>query len=43
MKEKYGGKAKLVFTGTDSLVYEIDTNNVYEDFYMNEDIFDFSD
>ena len=30
IKRKYN--AKLVFTGTDSLVYEIETNEVYEDF-----------
>ena len=31
MKQKYGDKAKLLFTDTDSLMYEIQT----EDFYMN--------
>ena len=30
IKRKYN--AKLVFTDTDSLVYEIETNEVYEDF-----------
>ena len=43
IKEKYGRKAKLLFTDTDSLVCEIDTNYVYEDFNMNKDMFDFSD
>ena len=31
IKQKYGDKAKLLFTGTDSLMYEIQT----EDFYMD--------
>ena len=35
--------AKLLLTGTNSLVYEIKTNDVYEDFYKNEDLFNFSD
>ena len=28
----YGERAKLLFTDTDSLCYEIQTENVYEDF-----------
>ena len=35
--------AKLLLTETDSLVYEFKTENVYEDFYQDEDLFDFSD
>ena len=35
--------AKLLFTDTDSLVYEIKTENVYEDFYGYKNLFDFSD
>ena len=35
--------AKLLFTDTDSLVYEIKTDDVYEDFYKNKNLFDFSD
>ena len=30
------------FTNTDSLVYEIETKNVYDDFSKNKEIFDFS-
>ena len=40
IKRKYN--AKLVFTGTDSLVYEIETNEVYEDFYNDKYLFDLS-
>ena len=32
MKNKYDNKSKLLFTGTDSLMCEIKTENVYEDF-----------
>ena len=35
--------AKLLFTDTDSLVYEIKTTDIYEDFYLDKDLFDFSD
>ena len=35
--------AKLLFTDTDSLLYEIKTEDVYEDFYHDENLFDFSD
>ena len=35
--------ANLLFTDTDSLVYETKTEDVYEDFYKNKDLFDFSD
>ena len=35
--------AKLLFTDTESLVYEIKTQDVYEDFYQKENLFDFSD
>ena len=32
-----------MFTETDSLVYEIKTEDVYEDFYESNSLFDFSD
>ena len=35
--------AKLLFTDTDSLVHEIKTEDVYEDFYRDKNLFDFSD
>ena len=35
--------AKLLFTDTDSLVYEIKTEDVYEDFYLGKELFDLSD
>ena len=35
--------ANLLFTDTDSLVYEIETEDVYEDFYKDKNLFDFID
>ena len=35
--------AKLLFTDTASLVYEIKSNDVYKDLYENKYLFDFSD
>ena len=32
IKRKYGNKAKLLFTDTDSLTYEIEAEDVYKDF-----------
>ena len=34
--------AKLLFTYTDSLTYEIKTEYIYEDFFRNKHLFDFS-
>ena len=35
--------ANLLFTDTDSLVYEIKTEDVYEDFHKDKNLFGFSD
>ena len=43
IKLKYGEKAKLLFTNTDSLCYEIETKDAYEDFWVNKNMFDNSD
>ena len=43
IKAKYGDRAKLLFTDTDSLCYHIQTDDVYEDLYKYRDIFDNSD
>ena len=43
IKEKYGQKAKLLFTDTDSLTYEIEAKGVYKDFFKDKDKFDNSD
>ena len=41
IKSKY--RAHLLFTDTVSLVYEIKTEDVYEDFYKDKNLFHFSD
>ena len=43
IKNKYGEKAKLLFTDTDSLTYEIEAEDVYSDFWKDKDKFDNSD
>ena len=43
IKNKYGNKARLIFTDTDSLMYEIKTEDVFEDFSNDKKMFDFSD
>lgn len=35
IKAKYGDKAELLFTDTDSLMYEIATNDFYKDIAKN--------
>ena len=43
IKEKYGDKVRLLFTDTDSLTYEIEAEDVYQDFWNDKDMFDNSD
>ena len=43
IKNKYNNKARLLFTDTDSLTYEIGTEDVYRDFWNDKDKFDNSD
>ncbi|PFX33260.1 hypothetical protein AWC38_SpisGene1938 [Stylophora pistillata] len=43
IKQKYGNKAKLLFTDTDSLTYEIEADDVYKDFQKDRHMFDNSD
>ena len=42
MKETYGENIKLLFTDTDSLCYEIQTDDVYKDLHDLREHFDFS-
>ena len=43
IKHKCGNKAKLLFTDTDSLTYEIETKDAYKDFFKDKSKFDNSD
>ena len=43
IRQNYNSKAKLLFTDTDSLCYEIETGDAYADFWKDEEIFDNSD
>ena len=40
IKKKYGDRARLLFTDTDSLTYEIEAEDVYKDFWNDKDMFD---
>ena len=43
IKSKYGDRAKLLFTDTDSITYEIEAENVYQEFWYDKDKFNNSD
>ena len=40
-KKKF--RVDLLFTDTDNLVHKIETDDAYEDFHENKNLFDFSD
>ena len=42
IKNKYGNNSRLLFADTDSLFYEIKTEDVYEDLSNDKEMFDFS-
>ena len=42
IKKKYDNKSKLLFTENGSLMYEIKTKVVYEDFSSDKEMFNFS-
>ena len=39
IKKRYGDRAKLLFTDTDSLTYGIETEDVYKDFWNDKGMF----
>ena len=43
IETKYDNSSDLLFTDSDSLVYEMVWDGIYEDFYENKNLFDFSD
>ena len=42
IKNQYGNNSRLLFTRTDSLMYEIKTEDVYEDFSKDKEMLDFN-
>ena len=42
IKNKYDDNSRLLFTDTDNLIYEIETEDVYEDCSKDKEMFDFS-
>ena len=40
-KNKYCSKARLLFTDTDSLIFQIKTEDIYENFGLDKEMFDF--
>ena len=42
IKNKHGNNSRLLLTDTDSLMYEIKTEDVYKDFSNDKEMFDFS-
>ena len=42
IKNKYGDKVHILLTDTDSLIYKIEAENVYEDFYKDKELFELS-
>ena len=43
IKKRYDNRARLLFTDTDSLTYEIEAEDAYKDFWNDKDMFDNSD
>ena len=43
IENKYDGKTKLSFTDTDGLMYETKTEDVYENFRSDKEMFDLID
>ena len=43
IKKKYNNRARLLFTDTDSLTYEIEAEDIYKEFWNDKDMFNNSD
>jgi hypothetical protein len=43
LKRVYGDRVQLLYTDTDSLLYKVETENVYEDMRQHAEEYDFSD
>ena len=38
IKNKYGHEAEMLLTDTNSLIFKIEAENVYEDFYKDKEL-----
>ena len=43
IKKRYGDRAKLLFTDTESLTHKMEAEDIYKDFWNDKDMFDNSD
>ena len=43
IRANFGGKASLLYTDTDSLLFEVEIENIYADMKRNSEEYDFSD
>lgn len=43
MKRNYNNRAKLLYTDTDSFIYEVETKNIYRDMQQHKEWFDLSE
>ena len=43
IKKKYNNRARLLFTDTDSFIYEIEDEDIYNDFWNDKGMFNDSD
>ena len=41
-QKKYGNKSRLLFTDNESLIYDTENENIYDDLSKNKETFDFS-
>ena len=41
IKSEYGDRAKLLLTDTDSFIYHCETEDIYDDFLLRKELFDF--
>ena len=43
LKNKYNDKVELVYTDTDSLIIQVETDNIYKDMFEDKNLYDFSE
>ena len=43
LKNKYNNKVELIYTDTDSLIIQVETNDIYKDMLDNKNLYDFSE